>query len=141
MVPLIILAMRQGYVKGVAVGLAFGILKYFLASGFAISWESILLDYSVAYAAVGVAGLLRAKKYAPLSALAGCFARFVVHFISGVTVYAKYMPEVFLGMPMKSATVYSVLYNGTYMLPNTILAIIAVTVLSSVIPNLVESRK
>ena len=60
----------------------------------------------------------------PLAAFVGCLGRFVIHFISGVTVYAQYMPEEFMGMTMTSPVFYSMLYNGTYMLPNTILAII-----------------
>ena len=60
----------------------------------------------------------------PLAAFVGCVARFGIHFISGVTVYAQYMPEEFMGMTMTSPVFYSVLYNGTYMLPNTILAIV-----------------
>ena len=34
------------------------------------------------------------------------------------------MPDEFMGMTMTSPVFYSVLYNGTYMLPNTILAIV-----------------
>ncbi len=127
MIPLILFAVRWGAPWGILAGLAFGTLKYFFAEGFAVSWVSILFDYSLAYAAVGLAGLLRARggSYAklPLAALIGCLARFAVHFISGVTVYAQYMPEEFMGLAMTSPVFYSVLYNGTYMLPNSILAI------------------
>ena len=126
MVPLILFAYRWGLGWGVIAGFAFGTLKYFLAGGTAVNWVSLLLDYSVAYAFVGLAGIFRGKSYKalPLAALAGCIGRFVIHFISGVTVYKEYMPETFLGMTMPSPTVYSVLYNGTYMLPNTVIAVL-----------------
>lgn len=128
MVPLILFAVRYGAPWGILAGVAFGTLKYFFAEGFAVSWVSIIFDYSVAYGAVGLAGLFRVKSndYSklPLAAFVGCLGRFVIHFISGVTVYAQYMPEEFMGMTMTSPVFYSVLYNGTYMLPNTILAII-----------------
>ena len=128
MLPLIHFAVRWGAPWGVLAGLAFGTLKYFFAEGFAISWVSIIFDYSFAYAAVGLAGLLRAKdgNYArlPLAALIGCAARFVIHFISGITVYAQYMPEEFMGLGMNSAALYSLLYNVTYMLPNTLIAVL-----------------
>ncbi|MBQ4108686.1 MAG: energy-coupled thiamine transporter ThiT [Clostridia bacterium] len=52
-----------------------------------------------------------------------------MHFISGVTIYAKYMPESFLGMNMQNAAVYSLLYNGVYMLPSTVVTLIIVPVL------------
>ena len=128
MIPLILYAVRWGAPWGILAGLAFGTLKYFFAEGTAINWVSIIFDYSIAYAAVGLAGLLRAKggNYSklPLAALIGCVGRFVIHFISGVTVYAQYMPEEFMGLTMTSPVFYSVLYNGTYMLPNSILAIV-----------------
>ncbi len=128
MIPLILFAVRWGAPWGILAGFAFGTLKYFFAEGTAINWVSIIFDYSIAYAAVGCAGLLRARENhygkLPLAALVGCFARFVIHFISGVSVYAQYMPEEFMGLTMTSPVFYSVLYNGTYMLPNTILAIV-----------------
>lgn len=108
MVPLILFAVRYGAPWGILAGVAFGTLKYFFAEGFAVSWVSIIFDYSKL----------------PLAAFVGCLGRFVIHFISGVTVYAQYMPEEFMGMTMTSPVFYSVLYNGTYMLPNTILAIV-----------------
>ena len=74
-----------------------------------MSWVSIIFDYSVAYGAVGLAGLFRVKgndySKLPLAAFVGCLGRFVIHFISGVTVYAQYMPEEFMGMTMTSPVV------------------------------------
>ncbi len=96
MVPLILFAVRYGAPWGILAGVAFGTLKYFFAEGFAVSWVSIIFDYSVAYGAVGLAGLFRVKdndySKLPLAAFVGCLGRFVIHFISGVTVYAQYMP-------------------------------------------------
>lgn len=127
MVPLILIALRHGTGWGLGAGLVFGTLKYFFASGFALNWASMLLDYSVAYAFVGFSGLVR--KNSAAAALVGCLARFIVHFFSGVTIYAAWMPESFLGMTMTNAAVYSVLYNGTYMLPNTVIAVILVPII------------
>ena len=61
MVPLILFAVRYGAPWGILAGVAFGTLKYFFAEGFAVSWVSIIFDYSVAYGAVGLAGLFRVK--------------------------------------------------------------------------------
>ena len=55
MIPLILFAVRGGAPWGLLAGLAFGTLKYFFAEGFAVSWVSIIFDYSVAYGAVGLA--------------------------------------------------------------------------------------
>ena len=106
MVPLILFAVRYGALWGILAGVAFGTLKYFFAEGFAVSWVSIIFDYSVAYGAVGLAGLFRVKdndySKLPLAAFVGCLGRFVIHFISGVTVYAQYMPEEFMGCRAQS---------------------------------------
>ncbi len=142
MIPLIIFAYRWGAAWGIGAGLAFGTLKFFLAGGTAVNWASMLLDYSVAYAFVGFAGLLKnAKpKKLPLAAFIGCIGRFFIHFLSGVTIYAEYMPEEFLGMTMPSPFIYSILYNGTYMLPNTLLAIVVCLLLIPVIDKLPRSH-
>ena len=137
MIPLIIYAVRWGLGWGIGAGAVFGTLKYFIASGFAISWVSIIFDYSVAYAFVGFAGLFRDKTgKLPLAALVGCAGRFIIHFISGVTVYAQYMPEEFIGITGMTPVLYSTLYNGTYMLPNTIIAVIVCALLIPVMRRL-----
>ena len=131
MIPLIIYAVRRGLSWGIGAGLVFGTLKYFLAGGVAASWQSMLLDYSLAYAAVGFAGLFknRPRGLVP-GAVCGCIARFIIHYISGVTIYAQYMPEEFMGMKMTASAVYSLLYNGTYMLPNTVIAVVVCAILT-----------
>ena len=128
MIPLILFAVSGGTGWGVIAGLVFGTLKYFLGEGTALNWVSLLLDYSIAYAAVGLAGIV--KKPVAVGALVGCAARFIVHFISGITVYAQWMPEEFMGLTMTSPWLYSLLYNGTYMLPNTILAVVLCALLA-----------
>ena len=124
MIPLIVYAVHWGLGWGLGAGLVFGTLKFFLAGGAAVNWQSMLLDYSVAYMFVGFAGLMRGKRFGlPMGALLGCIGRFVIHFISGVTVYAILVPTEILGLLTGSAALYSLLYNGTYMLPNTVLAV------------------
>lgn len=134
MVPLIVFAYRWGVWQGLLAGLAFGTLKFFLAGGAAVNWQSMLLDYSVAYAFVGFAGLVRNKKnLLPLAALIGSVARFIVHFISGVTIYAAYAEPTasFFGISVVTpgAVLFSLVYNCAYMLPNTIIAIIVCAIL------------
>ncbi len=131
MIPLILFAIRWGWGWGVGAGLVFGTLKYFLGEGFVISWVSIVFDYSVAYAFVGFAGVLKRKAdLAWLAALVGCVARFLIHYLSGVTVYAEWMPEEFMGLTMTSPFFYSLLYNLFYMLPSTVIAVVGVLALS-----------
>lgn len=146
MIPLVFFALKWGAKWGVLAGFVFGTIKYFLGSGLVIHWVSIIFDYSVAYAAVGLAGLVglfmdsSTPKAFGVGALIGCVARFVVHFISGVTVYAEWMPDEFMNMAMTKPTVYSLLYNGTYMLPNTILCIVILVLLCKPLSKLFKDK-
>ena len=136
MIPLILFAVHAGGLKwGLLTGAVFGTLKFVLAEGFALNWQSMLLDYSVAFGAVGLAGLFKdkgAKGYL-LGALVGCLARFVVHYISGVTIYAEYAEGIYLGFEGLNMWTYSLVYNGFYMVFNTIAAVILTPMLGSVL--------
>lgn len=141
MVPLIVFAWRWGAGWGVGLGFAFGTLKFFLAGGVAVNWESMLLDYSVAYAAVGLAGLLKNCKWGlPVGALIGCLARFAIHYISGVTIYAEYAENTadFFGAAVNTPTaaLFSAVYNAAYMLPNTVIAIVLCALLMPALQKL-----
>ena len=130
MFPIILFAVRWGLTPGLMAGFTFGLLQLIFDGAYAWGWQSMLLDYLVAFTPLGLAGLFKGKKWGIfVGTVVGCLGRFVIHFISGVTVYAQYMPEEFMGMTMTSPVFYSVLYNGTYMLPNTILAIVICTLL------------
>ncbi len=138
MIPIILVALRQGLGYGLLSGMVFGTLKYLITLEGAVSWESIVFDYTGAYMAVGLAALaalwangkgLTSVK-AIVGTLIGGFARYLVHFLSGVTIYAQWMPEEFLGMKMTSTVVYSLLYNGLYMIPSILVAVILVPILT-----------
>jgi thiamine transporter ThiT len=80
--------------------------------------------------AVGFGGIFkRNPKFIELSVLIGCFARYVIHFISGITIYAIIAPTDIAGMTIGSPMLYSVIYNGLYMLPNTVIAIVVMCLL------------
>ena len=61
MIPIVICAIRWGLGWGLGTGLVFGILKFFIGGGSALNWQSMLLDYFVAYMFVGFAGLIVRK--------------------------------------------------------------------------------
>ena len=79
-------------------------------------------DYLVAYAVLGVAGCFKGK-FVPATLLA-CAARYLVHYVVGATVWGEYMPEEFFGMTMTTPWFYSLLYNGCYILPCTVLVLV-----------------
>lgn len=118
-------AVRWGTRWGLVAGFAYGLLQVMFDGGFAISWQSILGDYLVAFTVLGLAGLGRGReKGIFLGTVLGGAARFVVHWVVGATVWAMYMPDAFFGMTMTSPWLYSLLYNGFYMLIDTLLCLV-----------------
>ena len=54
----------------------------------------------------------------------GGVLRFLAHYIIGAVVWGKYMPDEFFGMTTTSPWFYSLLYNGSYLLPSIILCLV-----------------
>jgi thiamine transporter len=120
MIPIIVFSLRWGLKSGLLAGTAYGVLQ-FLLGGAIYSYHilSILFDYVVAFGLLGLAGLFRGDiKGVIAGSFVGVFGRFVCHVISGVAVWASYAPE---GM---NPLVYSILYNGSYLLPELIVTAI-----------------
>ena len=126
MAPILLFAVRWGVKWGLVEGLAFGTLQMIFEGGVAIGWQSILGDFLVAFTALGLAGICRGmEKGIFAGTLVGGLARFLVHYVVGATIWAQYMPEEFFGMTMTTPWVYSALYNGCYMVPCTVLVLVA----------------
>lgn len=90
----------------------------------------MLLDYLVAFTPLGLAGLFRGEKWGLFAGtLAGCAGRFLVHYINGVIIYRILAPTEFLNQTFTSPSLYSLVYNGSYMLPNTLIALVLAAVL------------
>ena len=124
MVPIVLFAVRWGLTPGLMTGFVFGILQFMLDGGFAIGWQSIIGDYLLAFTVIGLAGLMKGTRGAVFTgALVGGAARWAVHWVVGATVWASYMPEVFVGLPMHNPWVYSALYNLLYMGPNILITL------------------
>ncbi|NLL39753.1 MAG: proton-coupled thiamine transporter YuaJ [Clostridiales bacterium] len=142
MIPLIVFAVyRGGLIWGLGAGAVFGTLKLLTGSS-AVTWASILLDYTFAYAAVGLAGIFKGRKYGGiLGALTGCVARFAVHFISGITIYAINAPSEVLGITTSSVLLFSFLYNIAYMGPNTVAAVVLSPVLGVAVTGFGSSAR
>lgn len=123
MLPIIIVGVRWGFGPGMLAATAHALLQTLMEGGIAIGWQSIIGDFLVAYMVLGLAGLFKGK-FVPAT-LVACGARFLVHYVVGATIWAEYMPETFFGMTMTTPWFYSALYNGAYMLPDMVMALIA----------------
>lgn len=136
MIPLFIFALRNGCLWGVGAGAVFGFIKCLVGEGIGYGLPSVLLDYVLAYAATGFAGIAKGRKYGALWGTAiGCICRFGIHFLSGLTIYAITKAEEIAGIITANIPLYSLIYNGLYMLPNTIVALILVPVMAKMLKN------
>ena len=130
MLPLLFFCVRWGMGGGFIACFAFGVLQVFIQGAVSWGWQSILLDYLVAFTPLGLAGLFKGKKWGIfVGTVVGCLGRFVVHYISGVTIYKILAPTEFMKWTFTSPSAYSLVYNGSYMLPNTIIALVIAAVL------------
>src|ERR671914_545513 len=110
MIPLILLALRQGWRVGVVAGAAYG-LHDLAIDPYVVHPLQLLLDYPLAFGALGLAGLFKPTlRGAVLGATVAVVARFACHFLSGVIFFASYAPEGW------NPLFYSAAYNASYLL-------------------------
>ena len=131
MLPIILFAARHGCGWGSLAGLVFGTLDYLIGSKFSIDWTTIICDYFLAFTALGFgAGLFARRRWSVFyGTVIGGLLRFLAHYLVGALVWGKYMPDEFFGMSMTSPWFYSLLYNGSYMLPDILLCAVVFTLL------------
>ena len=131
MFPICLYAVRWGLGKGLLSGLVFGVMQLLIDGAYAWGWQSMLLDYLVAFTPLGLAGLFKGKAWGIFpGTVLGCLGRFIVHHISGVTIYRIIEPTNLPGFgTFDNAHLYSLVYNGSYMLPNMLLALLLAAVL------------
>lgn len=142
--PIIVLSYRRGLKYAIPTAFILSLFELVMGlSNFAwvkgpVSYVIVaLFDYILAYTSFGFGGLFRkAKGNVTVKLVAGTVItnaiRFVCHFLSGITVWSEYtqgnggftnLDSLIHGIT-KGSVIYSVTYNGGYMLPETIIAVI-----------------
>lgn len=136
MVPIVLFAVRYGWGWGAMAGFIFGGLNYIIGAGISIDWTTIICDYFLAYAMLGLgAGLFKGKsKGAIWGSLVGGGLQFLSSYLVGVFVWGKWMPDEFLGMTMTSPWIYSFLYNILWAGPDILLAVVLFAILYQIKP-------
>ncbi len=135
MLPNALVSVICGLGWGIGAAFAESLIQLFLSLSEVLSWGltpamligTMLLDYILPYTLVGLAGIFRKKGY--YGVIGGtAFAlvlRFLSHFASGVWLWANLEKFVafgkeWIGNPM----LYSICYNGAFMLPELIFTVI-----------------
>ncbi len=139
LLPLAVISYRHGLRWGLFTAFAHGVIQQIFdlsLLNYFSDWKSlvtlILLDYLVAFSAAGLAGVFRKPIRNQTSALClGCFTvcmiRYACHVVSGFTVWTGF------SMPTKASLIYSLSYNATYMLPETIVLLVITAYIASAI--------
>ena len=144
LLPIVLIAYRHGTRWGLFTGLVHGILQLFMGikNVMGVSLGAViailLLDYLVAFAVLGLGGVFRSLFRRQGDALAagtllGCVLRYACHVASGCTVWAEYN---YTSLPTFA---YSAVYNATYMLPETIITVLAAYYIGSLLDFRSES--
>ena len=140
MLPILIYAYRHGPKYGMGAAITASLIQLLLGlENFSylplVTWYSVvvlaLLDYVVAYSAFGIAGFLK-KKFSysnamVISAVIACVIRYLCHVVSGFTAWAAFE------LPTSAVMLYSIGYNATYMIPETIVLVAATYYLCSAV--------
>ncbi len=124
MLPVCVAALRHGPKWGLSAAFVYSMTQA-LVSG-AAGWgltpgvlvTCYLLDYIVAFTVLGLCGFFSQKSAViqSISVVGVCFLRFVCHYMSGVTIWKSSAFDAGYTNPY----LYSLLYNGAYMLPEAI---------------------
>ncbi|MEC5425152.1 energy-coupled thiamine transporter ThiT [Virgibacillus sp. C22-A2] len=133
MIPIFIIAFRWGIKGGLLAGFLWGVLQVATGTAYILHPLQGFIDYAIAFTVLGFAGIFAKQiqqavkekstkvylTYIALGVLLGSVLRFIAHYFAGI---------VFFGSAIEGQPVwlYSLVYNGSYMLPSFILCTVLV---------------
>lgn len=121
MLFVVLIAYWYGPYVGIMTAVAYGLVQ-FVTEPIFYTIPQMLLDYPLAFGALGFAGFFHKKKYGlQLGYLAGVLGRFIFSTLSGVVFFASYAPE---GM---NPLVYSLGYQASYLAPEAVVTLIIIS--------------
>lgn len=138
MVPIVFISCVLGVKWGLGTAFVYSLIQ--LGLGIAVdglfAWGltpacligTILLDYILPFTLLGLSGIFAKKGvlYITLGTALTVILRFLCHFASGYIIFANFEKFVVLGSSFVGRPVlYSICYNGFYMLPELIITVVA----------------
>lgn len=148
MLPILLIAFRHGTKAGLITGTIAGLLQLII-SPYYVHPVQIFLDYILAFAGVGFAGLVSnqvkssfangnktsGSVFIFVGAFIGTLVRYIAAVLSGVIFFGEYAPE---GTPV---IVYSTAYNAWYLVPSFIICAIILSLIITTAPKLITPKK
>lgn len=130
MLPIMLFAATFGVGPGLLAGLTYGVLQYFQGGWFANVWQ-FALDYLLAFAALGLAGLAKhfPKKWGLyLAIVIAAVCRALSATLAGI-------------MFWDTAPWASLVYNGTYLIPDTLICILLALLVGNRLMKLMKTGR
>ena len=143
MLPLMLFAVSFGMGPGLLAGLAYGALQYLQGGWWLNAWQ-FLLDYFLAFAALGLAGIAHNKndKWLYLSIPIAALGRAVCAILAGLMWVADTpVSELVIGSTQfNSPLLYSIVYNGAYLIPDTIICLILAFLIAKPLVKIMKAQ-
>ena len=125
MLPIFLYCVRWGWKSGLLASFAYGLLQLIFDGAYAWSWQSMLLDYVLAFTVLGFSGIFAGQKRGIFyGTVLGCILRFIVHYIAGVTIWRIYGPTELFNTTFLNPRLYSAVYNGSYVAIDMVLCLV-----------------
>ena len=122
MLFIVLIAYWYGPYVGIMTAVAYGLVQ-FVTEPIFYTIPQMLLDYPLAFGALGLAGFFNKKKWGlQIGYAVGVLGRFIFATISGVVFFASYAPE---GM---NPLAYSASYQASYLLPEAIITLLLISI-------------
>ena len=132
MVPVTLISVMFGVPWGLFSAFVYALVQIGLDLGGMMGWGmdatmwvgALVFDYLVAYTALGLSGIMRKKGVLGICGgiSIALVIRFISHFISGCIFFE-------IWSPWENPYIYSICYNGLYMLPELALTLVAAIIL------------
>lgn len=136
MLPVMLISIKYGPKWGLFCSFVYALTQIGLDLSGLMTWGMtakiwigcLVFDYIVAFTALGLAGIFRKKGTSGICAgiLLAILCRFVSHFVSGSIFFDIWCPDDW------NVYLYSVCYNGAYLLPELIFTMIGAVILFKV---------
>ncbi|MDO4187393.1 MAG: energy-coupled thiamine transporter ThiT [Lachnospiraceae bacterium] len=139
MLPIVIFSIKNGVKNGLMASFAFSLIQFGQGVmdglfGWGLTPASlvacIVIDYILAFTVLGFAGAFKNKGMSGwiTGTVIAIALRLLMHFISGVVIWHSF-GELWGGFATENTILYSLLYNGAYMIPEIIFTTIGAVVL------------
>lgn len=123
MLFIVLIGYWYGPKAGIMTGFAYGLLQFVIEPVFYTVLQ-LIIDYPLAFGALGLAGFFRSKKYGlQIGYFVALLGRFFFAWLSGVVFFASYANGSGMNVP-----VYSLVYNGSYIFTEGIITIIIISI-------------